>query len=171
MVFYEHLLDEIASGFTLFYYHGTTHGLVNGSPALQAGPPTSISQEFNYARYGFNLSKVFPVGDLGFFELQGGYVRSHDNNPAPVTLSSVNGNAFYVESQQYLTGHEITFYERYSWIDFDAALKNSTRQDYTIGFVKPLQTWFRFSAEYTYTDNRFAGLTGHVGLLEFQINY
>ena len=28
LVFYEHLLDDIASGFTLFYYNGTTHGTV-----------------------------------------------------------------------------------------------------------------------------------------------
>jgi hypothetical protein len=170
MVFYEYLLDDLASGFTVFYYHGTTHGIVNNSATAVAAVPTSLNQQFNYARYGLNLSKWFPVSDLGFFEIQGGYVRSHDNNPVHVG-PDIQGNAFYLESQQYFTSQEITFYERYSWIDFDAALKNSTRTDYTVGFVKPLQTWVRVSAEYTYTDNRFSGLTGHVGLLEFQINY
>jgi len=65
-------------------------------------------------------------------ELQGGYVRSHDNNPVQVG-PDVQGNAFYVESQQYLTGPEVVFYERFSPIDFDAARRNSTRTDYTIG--------------------------------------
>ena len=168
MVYYEHLLDEIASGFTLFYYNGTTHGTV--TPTGTTGAPTSISNEFNYYRYGFNLSKWFPVTDLGFLELQGGFVRSYDNNPANVG-PDIQGNAYYVESQQYLTGPELTFYERYSWIDFNAAQKNSTRKDYTIGVVTPLQTWLRVTAEYTYTDNRFTGLTGHMGLMEVQANW
>lgn len=168
MVFYEHLLDEIASGFTLFYYNGTTHGVVN--PAGTTGPPTSINEEFNYSRYGINLSKVFPVGGLGFFELQGGYVRSHDNNPAQVG-PDVNGNAYYVESQQYIPGPELTFYERYSWIDFNAGRPNSARKDYTAGVVTPVETWLRVTGEYTYTDNRFTGQTSHLALLELQSNW
>ncbi len=173
LVFYEHLLDDLASGFTLFYYNGTTHGTAS---------PTAVSNEFNFNRFGFNLSKVFPVADLGFFELQGGYVRSHDNNPAapitfgtppvtgPVIPTSVTSNSFYVESQQYLTGHEITFYERYSAIDLNGPQKNGIRKDYTAGFVKPLQTWVRLSGDYTYTYNPFGG-TGSTLLFELQINY
>ncbi|MGH7146497.1 MAG: hypothetical protein ACREIJ_01155 [Nitrospiraceae bacterium] len=171
MVFYEHLLDAIASGFTLFYYNGTTHGTAAFSPVTAStGPPTSISNQFNYSRYGFNLSKIFPVGGYGFFELQGGYVRSYDNNPVQVG-PDVQGNAYYVESQQYITGPELTFFERYSWIDFDAARKNSARKDYTVGVVTPLQTWLRITAEYSYTDNRFRGLTGHLALMELQSNW
>ena len=168
MVFYEHLLDDIASGFTLFYYHGTTHGTV--TPTGTTGAPTSISTEFNFSRYGFNLSKWFPVPDLGFLELQGGYVRSYDNNPATVG-PNVQGNAYYVESQQYITGPELTFYERYSWIDFNAPQKNSARKDYTIGVVTPLQTYLRVTLEYTYTDNRFTGQTGQNALMEVQANW
>ena len=165
---YEYLLDDLASGLTLFYYHGTTHGTV--SPTGTTGPPTSISNQFDYSRYGINVSKWFPVSDLGFFELQGGYVRSHDNNPATVG-PNIDGNAFYVESQQYVTGHELVFYERFSLIDFEVGRPNSTRKDYTVGIVKPLQTWVRLTGEYTYTDNRLSGQTGHVALLEFQISY
>lgn len=165
MVFYEHLLDDLASGFTLFYYNGTTHGTASA---------TAVSNEYNFNRFGFNLSKVFPVSDLGFFELQGGYVRSHDNNPSttapPVVPLSVTANSFYIESQQYLTGHEITFYERYSAIDLNGPQKNGIRKDYTAGFVKPLQTWVRLSGEYTYTYNPFGG-TGQTALFELQINY
>jgi hypothetical protein len=168
MVFYEHLLDEIASGFTLFYYHGTTHGTV--APTGTTGPPTSISNEFNYSRYGININKIFPVGGFAFLELQGGYIRSHDNNPATVG-PDITGNAYYVESQQYFPWPEVTFYERYSWIDFDVSRPNSTRKDYTIGAVTPLQTWVRVTAEYTYTDNRLSGMTGHLALMEVQVNW
>jgi hypothetical protein len=168
MVYYEHLLDDIASGFTLFYYNGTTHGTV--TPTGTTGAPTSVSNQFNYSRFGVNANKVFPVAGLGFFELQGGYVRSYDNNPSTVG-PDIQGNAFYVESQQYITGPELTFYERYSWIDLDAARKNSARKDYAIGVVMPLETWLRVAAEYTYTDNRFSGLIGHLGLLEAQANW
>ena len=165
---YEYLLDDLASGFTLFYYHGTTHGTV--LPTDTTGPPTSINNRFDYARYGINVSKWFPVSDLGFLELQGGYIRSRDNNPATVG-PNIEGNAFYVESQQYFTGPEVVLYERFSLIDLDVGRSNSTRKDYTFGIVKPLQTWVRLTGEYTYTDNRFSGQTGHVALLEFQISY
>jgi hypothetical protein len=168
LVAYEHLLDDLASGFTAFYYNGTTHG--TALPLGTTGAPTSVSSQFNYSRYGVNLSKVVPVSDWGFFELQGGYVRSHDNNPASVGRD-VSGNSFYVESQQYLTGTELIFYERFSMIDLDESRAHSTRKDYTGGFVKPLQSWVRLSGEYTYTDNRFTGITGHVALLELQINF
>jgi hypothetical protein len=153
---------------TLFYYHGTTHGTV--SPTGTTGPPTSINNQFDYSRYGINVSKWFQVSDFGFLELQGGYVRSHDNNPATVG-PNIDGNAFYVESQQYFTGPEVVLYERFSLIDLDVGRSNSTRKDYTFGIVKPLQTWVRLTGEYTYTDNRFSGQTGHVALLEFQISY
>ena len=174
LVAYEHILDEIASGFTLFYYKGTNHGMV--TPAGTTGAPTSIGNRFDFSRYGFNLSKIFPVGGLGFFEIQGGYIRSHDNNPSAVVnpgqLSpDVEGNAFYVESQQYVTGHELTFFERYSWMDLNAPRPNSTRKDYTIGVVMPIQTRLRTTVEYTYTDNRFTGSTGHLALLELQANW
>ncbi len=161
LVAYEHLLDDIASGFTVFYYHGTTHKTKTG-----------LDQEFNFWRTGVNASKIFSVPDLGFLELQGGYTRSHDNNPTGTTAGTdIEGNAFYVELQQYITGPEITFYERFSLIDVDLAKKNSTRKDYTIGVVTPLQTWLKVSAEYTFTDNRDTGETDHVTTLELQINY
>lgn len=168
LVAYEHILDEVASGFTIFYYNGTTHGTV--SPAFPASP-SAFSRTFAFSRFGANLSKIFPVPGFGFFELQGGYVRSYDNVPVQQVGGDVQGNAFYVESQQYITGPEVTFIERFSLIDLDAARQNSTRKDYTFGVVTPLQTWLRVAAEYSYTDNRSTGITGHVALLEFQGNW
>lgn len=172
LVAYEHILDEIASGITVFYYNGTVHGTVNGltGSATPTGVPSSVANQVNFSRYGVNISKVFPVSGYGFFELQGGFVRSHDNNPASLGVD-IEGNAYYVESQQYITGPELTFYERYSWIDLNAAGRNSARKDYTMGVVTPLQTWLRATIEYTYTDNRFSGFTGHLALAELQANW
>lgn len=172
LVAYDHILDDIASGFTVFYYHGTTHGMVT----RVNGSPSAVDGEFNYWRAGVNVSKIFHIPEFGFFELQGGYTRSHDNNPSGTLPGTdiegdIDGNAFYVESQQYITGPEVTFYERFSLIDPDLARDNSTRKDYTIGVVTPLQTWLRITGEYTFTDNDATGLSDHVGILELQINY
>lgn len=160
LVAYEHILDDIASGFTVFYYKGTTHGVASSS---------AISQRFDFHRYGINANKIFPVW-FGFLELQGGYIRSFDNVPAEVG-PDVQSNAFYVESQQYLKGPEITFLERFSFIDPDAARKNTIRKDYTAGIVVPVQTWLRAAAEYTYTDTQATGKSDHLVQLELMLNW
>jgi hypothetical protein len=166
LIGYDHILDEIASGFTLFYLNGTTHGTVT-TIGSGLGVPTGTGNRFSYSRFGFNVNKIFTLPGFGFFELIGGYVRSHDNGPFGVS-GDVEGNAWYVESQQYITGPEITFFERYSAIDLDGAKKNSQRKDYTIGAVTPIETWLRLAAEYTYTDNRNTAVTAHLGLVEIQ---
>lgn len=166
LIGYDHILDEIASGFTLFYLNGTTHGAVT-TTGSGLGVPIRTGNGFSYSRFGFNVNKIFTLPGLGFFELLGGYVRSHDNGPFGAT-SDVEGNAWYVESQQYITGPEITFFERYSAIDLDGAKKNSMRKDYTFGAVTPIETWLRLAAEYTYTDNRNTAVTSHIGLVELQ---
>jgi hypothetical protein len=165
LVGYDHILDDIASGFTLFYYNGTTHATV--APVFPA-VPAGLSQTFSYSRFGFNVNKIFTVPGTGFFELMGGFARSYDNVPIQRVGGDVQGNAFYVESQQYLTGPELTFFERFSLIDLDGPRANSTRKDYTFGAVTPVETWLRVAAEYTYTDNRFTGLYSHLALLEVQ---
>ena len=158
---YEHILDEVASGLTAFYYNGTTHGTATSS---------ALSRRFDFSRLGVNANKILPVTGLGFVELQGGYIRSYDNVPAQVG-QDVEGNAWYVESKQYLTGPDLTVLERVSLIDLDAARRNSVRKDYTVGIVTPVLIWLRVAAEYTYTENRASGLSGHLALLEFQGNW
>ena len=168
LVAYEHILDDIASGFTLFYYKGTYH---------QTATPSAISQRFDYSRFGVNANKIFPVG-FGFFELQGGFIRSYDNVPSSVG-TDVQGNAFYVESQQVLKDTWLTFFERYALIEQDVARKNTRRQDYTLGTVMPVQTWLRAAAEYTYSDNRaetvpgtaLTGTSAQSVLLELMANW
>jgi hypothetical protein len=174
LIGYDHILDEIASGFTLFYLNGTTHGTVS-TTGSGLGVPTGTDNRFSYSRFGFNVNKIFTLPGFGFIELIGGYVRSHDNGPfggfvGPLgtSLSDVEGNAWYVESQQYITGPEITFFERYSAIDLNGPKKNSQRKDYTVGAVTPIETWLRLAAEYTYTDNRNTAVTAHLGLVEIQ---
>lgn len=163
LIAYDHILDDIASGFTLFYYNGTTHAVAT---------PAAVDQKFNFWRVGFNVNKVFPVAGLGFLELQGGYTRSHDNNPASSVIGGdVDGNAYYVESQQYITGPELVFYERFSLIDLDLVQKDSRRKDITVGVVLPLQMWLRATAEYTLTENNVTGTTDQLALLELQATY
>ena len=55
-------------------------------------------------------------------------------------------------------------------MDLNAPRPNSSRKDYTIGVVMPIQSRLRITAEYTYTDNRFSGITSHLALLELQAN-
>ncbi len=160
LVAYEHILDDIASGFTLFYYNGSLRGTIPNVP----GRP-----RFDYSRFGINVNKIFPVG-FGFFELQGGFIRSYDNVPVQ-RGTDVEGHAFYIESQQVLKDTWLTFFERYAFIEQDAARKNTRRQDYTLGAVMPVQTWLRAAAEYTYTDNRATGSSDHVALAELMVNW
>lgn len=167
LVGYDHILDDIASGFTLFYYNGTTHSGVTTTGA-GLGVPIALNGTFAYSRFGFNVNKIFTIPGTGFFELMGGYVRSYDNVPSAQPGGDVTGNAFYVESQQYITGPELTFFERFSLIDLDQGRKNTTRKDYTIGAVTPIETWLRLAGEYTYTDNVFSGVRTHLALLEVQ---
>jgi len=164
LVAYEHILDDIASGFTVFYYKGTRHGTVD-IPAT----PTTLGNRFDFTRLGFNANRIFPVG-FGFFELQGGFIRSWDNVPSTVG-PDVQSNAFYVESQQVFKDTWLTFIERYSLIDQNLGAKNTVRQDYMVGAVMPVQTWARLAAEYTYTDNRVTGRSDHVALCEVMFNW
>lgn len=159
-VAYEHILDDLWSGFTAFYYNGTTHGMAS---------PGMVGQPVAFSRVGVNANKVFPVEGIGFFELQGGYIHSHDNVPADIGPDKT-GDAFYVESQQVLMGPELAFIERFSFIDQDVVRHNAIRKLYTVGAVTRVQTWGRLAAEYTYTDNRdnqVNGPTGHSAVLEF----
>ena len=168
LIGYDHILDQIASGFTLFYLNGTTHGTVTTTgPGL--GVPTGASNSYSYSRFGFNVNKIFTLPALGFFELLGGYVRSYDNGPfGPTGNNNVQGNAWYVESQQYITGPEITFFQRFSVIDPNAPKNNSMVKFYTLGAVTPIETWLRLAAEYSYIDNRNNGVTSQIGLVELQ---
>ena len=162
LVAYQHILDDIASGLTVFYNKGTTYLLANGP---------SLSQRVDFWRTGLYLNKVVPMGEIGYFELQGGYVRSHDSMPIQAGPNK-DGNAFYLESQQFFMGPELTFIERFSFIDQDVGRPNSVRKLYTAGAVTRVQTWGRAAVEYTLTDNKgleLNGTSGHTFLLEYMM--
>ena len=168
LVAYEHILDEIASGFTLLYYNGTAYA--NNA----AGTALNLDQRFAYERYGFNANKIFNLGGRAFLEIQGGYLRSSDRVPFQQVGGNLKGNAWYVEAQQYIPGPEVTFVQRYSVIDNNVPRENTTRKDYTVGAVTTIQNWLRLALEYTYTDNRAtgnpttAGNFQHLALFEVQ---
>ncbi len=169
LVAYEHILDEIASGFTLLYYNGTAYA------ANAAGTGLNLDQRYAYERYGVNANKIFNLGGRVFLEIQGGYLRSSDRVPIQQTGGNIKGNAWYVEAQQYIPGPEVTFVQRYSVIDNNVPKENTTRKDYTVGAVTTIQNWLRLAIEYTYTDNRAtanppiaAGNFQHLALFEVQ---
>ncbi|NGZ94847.1 MAG: hypothetical protein CV089_01715 [Nitrospira sp. WS110] len=172
LVAYEHILDEIASGFTLLYYNGTAY------PSGAGGQGLNLNQRFAYERFGVNANKIFNLGGRVFLEIQGGYLRSSDRVPIQQTGGNIKGNAWYVEAQQYIPGPEVTFVQRYSVIDDNVPQKNTTRKDYTVGAVTTIQNWLRLAIEYTYTDNRAttnaapnsipAGNFQHLALFEVQ---
>lgn len=169
VVAYEHILDNIASAFTVFYYKGVTHGTVGLN---STGIPISATRRFDFSLLGVNINKVIPVGAWGYFELLGGYTRSYHNAPAP--SSDTEGNAFYVEAQQVFVGPELAFYERFSLIDQDAARNNTNRKVYTFGAATRIQTWSRLAVEYSYTDNRdreINAASGHSALVEFFVAF
>ncbi len=170
LVAYEHILDEIASGFTLLYYNGTAYP-ANTTP----GGGLNLDQRFAYERYGFNANKIFNLGGRVFLEIQGGYLRSSDRVPIQQTGGNIKGNAWYIEAQQYIPGPEVTFVQRYSVIDNNVPRENTTRKDYTVGAVTTIQNWLRLALEYTYTDNRATAYTNlpagnfqHLALFEVQ---
>ena len=111
LVFYEHLLDDIASGFTLFYYNGTNHGTVTQWEQPVLRPRSVIDSTFR--GLGSTSARLFLWQGMGFSRSKAGI-----SGAMTITLGScesgqlsrdVEGNAFYVESQQYVTGSELTF--------------------------------------------------------------
>jgi hypothetical protein len=61
LVAYEHILDDIASGVTAFYYKGSYPN---------AATSTTVSQRFNFYRLGIMANKIFPVG-FGYSNCKG----------------------------------------------------------------------------------------------------
>ncbi|MBI3994850.1 MAG: hypothetical protein HY349_02610 [Nitrospirae bacterium] len=134
MLAFEQILDDRASGFTLLYYSGTYHS----DPAL---PATS---RFGFQRYGATFAGVLPVG----FEIQGGYIQSADD-PAAAGADSIDGNAYYVELEQYIAPAELTALARYDFVDpnSDSKSKDDRTTTITVGVVRPLQDWLRLAVE------------------------
>lgn len=124
---FEQILDERASGFTLLYYSG-----IFTSPA---------SERFWFQRYGGTFAWVLPVG----FEVQGGYIRSVDNPRA--AGDNVNGNALYVELEQYLASMELTGLLRYNFVDPNDDNDDDRTTTITAGVIRPLQEWLKLSLE------------------------
>lgn len=124
---FEQILDDRASGFTLLYYSG-----IFTSPA---------SDRFHFQRYGATFAWVLPVG----FEVQGGYIRSVDDPKA--AGDNVNGNALFIELEQYLASMELTGLVRYDFVDPNDDNDDDRTTKITAGVVHPLQEWLKLSLE------------------------
>lgn len=131
---FEQILDDRASGFTLLYYSGTFHDATD----------LSAENRFGFQRYGGTFAWILPVG----FEVQGGYIRSTDD-PAAAGADKVDGNAFYVELEQYLAPVELTALARYDFVDpnDDSDAEDDRTTTWTVGVVRPLQEWLRLAVE------------------------
>lgn len=129
---FEQILDDRASGFTLLYYSG----IYNGSATLL------VADRYKFQRFGGTFAWVLPVG----FELQGGYIRSMDD-PKDVSKEKVNGNAYYLELEQYFASMEITGLLRYDFVDPDDDAEDDRTTTITAGIVRPLQEWLKVSVE------------------------
>lgn len=129
---FEQILDDRASGFTLVYYSG----IYNGSATL------SVTDRYSFRRFGGTFAWVLPIG----FELQGGYIRSTED-PKDMSKEKVNGNAYYLELEQYFASMESTGLVRYDFVDPDDDADDDRTTTITAGIVRPLQEWLKVSVE------------------------
>lgn len=145
----EQILDDRASGLTLLYYGGTYHKTTT----------LTTANRIEFQRYGGTFAWILPVG----FEIQGGYIRSTDE-PKADGAQRVNGNAFYVELEQYIAPVELTALTRYDVVDLndDSAAGDDQTAIVTVGLVKSLQDSLRLAVEGSATTKGMAisGATG-----------
>lgn len=153
LIAFEQILDELASGFTLYGYRGGWHDGV-------------VPDASRFYRYGAAANKVFPFG----FGVMGGYVGSIDNQPALIG-PTIRGDAFFVELEQYLKGSDLTLFARYDWIDPDRNADGETRNRQTAGAVQTLQRNLRLALEGRRLHDRRADLTDYRLAAEAMINF
>ena len=152
LVAYEQILDDQASGLTLYGYRGIWH-----DPALSP-------EDFQFYRYGASANKIFSFG----FEAMGGYIHSNDNRPASLGRT-VLGESFFVELEQYLRGIDLTALARYDWIDPDRDVSGDTRTKETVGFVHSFQEHLRIALEGSRSSDEITDLTDYQAVVEAMI--
>jgi len=153
LVAYEQILDDLASGFTLYGYRGVWH---NGT----------VSNKYSFSRYGLSANKIFEGGA----EVIGAYFRSDDNVPA-VVGEDVSGNSFFVALEQFLERAETTLLARFDWIDPDDSRGSDTRQKQTLGIVHTFQRHMRLALEVNRATDDATDETHHQVLAEAMINF
>lgn len=157
---FEQILDELASGFTLYGYWGTFFD----------DPDPAIRQRAGFARYALTGNKIFPGVLGGNFELLAGYVRSQDNASSSLG-GNVQGNAFFVEIEDYFERHNFTVLARYDFIDPDADEGSDRKEKWTIGYVRTLQSYLRLAVETNITQKDADDSTDYGATGELMVNF
>ena len=153
LIAYEQILDDLASGFTLYGYRGAWHDGM-------------VSEEYSFYRYGASANKIFSSGT----EIMGAYFRSDDNVPS-VVGADVSGDSFFLTLEQYLKEMETTLLARLDWIDPNDNKNGDTRQIETIGIVHTFQSNLRLALEANRSRDDAKNSTDHQLLAEAMINF
>lgn len=156
---FEQILDDLASGFTLYGYWGTWFD-----------PDPAIRQRAGFARYAITGNKIFPNIIGGNFEVMAGYVRSQDHAPTSIG-GNIQGNAFFVELEHYFVPHNFTLLARYDLVDPDDDAGNDRKEKWTIGYVRTLQSYLRMAVEANTARNDKSDTTDYGATGELMINF
>lgn len=143
LVAFEQMIDDLASGFTLYGYRGVWHDGV-------------APDAFRYYRYGASANKIFPFG----FEALGGYIHSNDDRPSALGRS-VQGDSFFAEVQQRFGRVNGAALARYDWIDPDRNTGRDVRSKETLGAVYPFEEHLRLSLEGSRSKDQETNLTDY----------
>ncbi len=150
---YEHILDDLASGFTLYAYRGVWHD-------------GTVSNDYSFYRYGAVANKIFPFGS----EMIGGYFRAEDRVPSTVGRN-VQGNSFYLEGQHFFEPLHTTLLARFDWIDPNDRVGGNNRRKETIGVVHTFDTYLRLALEGTQLTDDATNKTDYGLVAEAMLNF
>lgn len=153
LIAYEQILDDLASGFTLYGYRGVWHD-------------GTLPDPFRFYRFGASANKIFSSG----FEVIGGYIRSSDDRPSGIG-ATLQGDSFFVELEQYMRAPDLTLLARYDWIDPDRGAGGDNRNRQTIGIVRTAQRHLRIAFEGSRSTDHLTRLTDDRATAEVMINF
>jgi hypothetical protein len=153
VIAYERILDDLASGLTLYGYRGVWHDGV-------------LPDDFRFYRYGAAANKIFSAG----FEIMGGYIRSNDDRPSGVG-QTIQGDSFFVDLEHYFRTPDLTVLARYDWIDPDRDAGGDNRNKQTVGVVQTLQRYLRIAFEGSRSTDDLTDLTDYQATAEAMINF
>jgi hypothetical protein len=134
---FEQIIDDIASGFTVFGYRGVAH-----FDPTTGGVAKGPANRYEFYRFGATANKVFDSG----FEIQGGYVRAEDSVPNE-RGRDISGNSFYVQAEQYLQSLGLTFLGRYDYVNPRLGHSEDEVHTGTLGAVATLEEYVRVALE------------------------
>ncbi|NOY84434.1 MAG: hypothetical protein GXO96_06380 [Nitrospirae bacterium] len=153
MFAYERILDDLASGFTLYGYRGVWNDGTEES-------------DYSFYRYGAVANKIFSSGT----EIIGGYFRAEDMVPSAVG-TDVQGNSFYVEGQHFLKPLDTTLLARFDWVDPNDSLGGNNRKIETIGVVHTYESHLRLALEGNRSVNDATNKTDYQVVVEAMLNF